>query len=694
MPSPSAPLPLSPSADSEENLVKNEGVPQRLAWLKERITYYAHRYHVLDAPELADAEYDALFQELLALEGDHPELVTADSPSQRVGGAPLSQFQQVAHRLPMLSLENAFSRGDMDDFEGRLLRFLKISEPLDYVAEPKLDGLAVELVYEDGALSVGSTRGDGQLGEDITANLKTIASIPLRLQTTKYPPRLEVRGEVFLPIAGFLALNEQRQAKGEPLFANPRNAAAGSLRQLDWQVAAARPLDFFCYGVADAQQLPWARHSEVLAYLRDLGFRVNPLVASCSGVDGVVAHFGRLGEIRSTLPYDIDGMVVKVDDLALQARLGSKSRCPRWAIAWKFEALQATTTLLAIEYGVGRTGAVTPVAILEAVQVGGAIIRRATLHNEDEIRRKDLRLGDTGLVQRAGDVIPEIVMAISERRTGEEQPIVMPSQCPSCGGGLSRLEGEAISRCLNPLCPAQRVRALIHFVGKAGLDIEGLGEKAVEQLYDQGLVRELPDFYALQEKDLSPLEGWAEKSAAKVVTAIANSLQTTLSRFVAALGIRLVGEVTAQLLASRFLSLEQMRAAGSEDFLDVEGVGEGAAASLVGYFANPQVAAMLDRLLACGLRLTANPPGALPLSGEVLVFTGTLHALSRDEAKSRVKALGGQVLSAVGKKVSCVVCGEGSGAKSKKAQELGLRVISEAEFMDWLAAVSRPPMEG
>lgn len=674
--------------------MQNESIPQRLAWLRERIAYHAHRYHVLDAPELADTEYDALFQELLALEGRYPELVTTDSPSQRVGGAPLAQFQQVAHRLPMLSLENAFSRGDVDDFEGRLCRFLKISGPLDYVAEPKLDGLAVELVYENGVLTVGSTRGDGQVGEDITANLKTIASIPLRLQTTNYPPRLEVRGEVFLPIAGFLALNEQRLAKGEPPFANPRNAAAGSLRQLDWQVAAARPLDFFCYAVADCQHLPWRRHSEVLNSLRDLGFPVNPLLAACSGVAEVVAHFDRLNEQRAALPYDIDGMVVKVDDLALQSRLGSKARCPRWAIAWKFEALQATTTLQAIEYGVGRTGAVTPVAVLAPVQVGGAIIRRATLHNEDEIRRKDLRLGDTVLVQRAGDVIPEIVMAVIERRTGDEQPIVMPSQCPSCEGGLTRLEGEIISRCLNPLCPAQRVRALTHFVGKAGLDIEGLGEKAVEQLYEHGLVRELPDFYTLSAKDLAPLEGWAEKSAAKAVTAIANSLQTTLARFLAALGIRLVGEVTARLLANRFPSLERIRAARLADFLDVEGVGEGAAASLVGYFANPQVATMLDGLLACGLRLQATPQGALPLTGEVFVFTGTLQALSRDEAKSRVTALGGQVLSAVGKKVSCVVCGEGSGAKAKKARELGLRLITEAEFMDWLTTASMPALGG
>lgn len=665
-----------------------ETARQRLAVLREQINYHGHRYYVQDAPEIADGEYDALFQELLALEGQYPDLVTADSPSQRVGGSPLAQFQQVAHRQPMLSLENAFSQADMLAFEERLLRFLKIDEPLDYVAEPKLDGLAVELVYADGLLVVGSTRGDGQTGEDITANLKTIATIPLRLHSTDPPTTLEVRGEVFLPIEGFQALNEQRLANGEAPFANPRNAAAGSLRQLDPQIAAARPLDFFCYGVADPSPTLCASQAALLAYLQGLGFKVNPLVKTCNGVEAVAAHFAELTVMRQTLPYDIDGMVVKVDSLALQGRLGNKARTPRWAIAWKFEAIQATTTLLAIEFGVGRTGAVTPVAILEPVQVGGVVVRRATLHNEEEIRRKDLRLGDTVLVQRAGDVIPEVVKALAEQRCGSEQPIVMPSQCPSCEQPLLRPAGEVISRCLNPACPAQRVRALIHYAGKAGLDIDGLGEKAVEQLYSQGLVQDIPDFYDLTPADLIRLEGWAEKSAENAVAAIAASLEVPLARFLAALGIRFVGEGTAQLLASRFDSLAQLRAAGLEDFMNIEGIGEQSAKSLVQFFANPHVAHTLDRLLARGLCLQLETRGGLPLTGTVFVFTGTLVSFSRDEAKARVKALGGQVVSAVGKKVTHVVCGEGSGSKQKKALELGLRLVSEAELLDLMQSAA------
>ncbi len=663
-----------------------EIVSQRLAFLRERINHHAHRYYVLDDPEVADSEYDALFRELLDLEKRYPNLVSPDSPSGRVGGAPLAQFQQVAHRLPMLSLENAFNSHDLFAFEERLSRFLKSDGPLDYVAEPKLDGLAVELIYEDGVLTVGSTRGDGQNGEDITANLKTIASIPLRLRGS--PALLEVRGEVFLPLAGFYSLNDQRLASGEAPFANPRNAAAGSLRQLDPQIAAARPLDFFCYGLADPSQVACQRQSEVLEHLQQLGFKVNPHVKTCLGVEAVAAHFAALTAIRSTLPYDIDGMVVKVDSLALQGRLGSKARTPRWAVAWKFAASQATTTLLAIEYAVGRTGAVTPVAILEPVQVGGVVVRRATLHNEDEIRRKDLRLGDTVLVQRAGDVIPEIVKAIVEKRSGREQAVVMPTRCPSCDSGLTRLAGEVISRCLSPACPAQLVRALIHYVGKAGLDIDGLGEKAVLQLYEQGLIRDIPDFYTLTASDLATLEGWAEKSAESAVAAIAKSLQVTLARLLAALGIRFVGEVTAQMLARRFDSLEQIRSACQEDFLDIEGIGIQSAKSLVDYFSNPQVAAMLDALVARGLRLRVEDKGDLPLTGMVFVFTGSLASFSRDEAKNRVKTLGGQVVSVVGKKVTHVVCGAGSGSKQKKALTLGLHLVSEEDFLNLIQAAA------
>ena len=659
-----------------------ETASQRLATLRELINYHSHRYYVQDDPEIADAEYDALFQELIALEERYPELVTPDSPTQRVGGLPLAEFRQVAHRLPMLSLENAFSLAKVVTFEKGVQTFLMHSAPLTYCAEPKLDGLAVELVYLNGFFTTGLTRGDGQMGEDITANLKTIPSIPLRLrQTTSVPEILEVRAEVFLPLAGFRTLNHQRLAAGEPPFANPRNAAAGSLRQLDPKVTAARPLDFFCYGVADPSLLPCQGHFEILAHLQALGLKSNPLRKRCVGLEEVTAYYDTLSGKRHELPYEIDGMVVKVDSLALQRRLGNTARTPRWAIAWKFEAVQATTTLRAIEFAVGRTGAVTPVAILEPVQVGGVVVRRATLHNEEEMRRKDLRLGDTVLVQRAGDVIPEIIKANVEQRTGNEQPIVMPTQCPACGYELTRPPGEAITRCFNPVCQAQRIRALIHYVGKGGLDIDGLGVKAVEQLYDQGLIRDIPDLYAIQAADLVRLEGWAQKSAENAVAAIAASLNVPLARFLAALGIRFVGEVTAQLLASRFSSLEQIRAARLEDFLDIEGIGEQSAKSLVQYFANCEVERMLDRLLACGLSLRTEARGAMPLTGKIFVFTGSMASFSRDEAKSQVKALGGQVVSTVGKKVTHVVCGANPGSKRKKAEELGVPIISEDEFV-------------
>lgn len=654
---------------------------QRLDVLRQQLNHHSHRYYVLDDPEIADSEYDALFQELLGLESQYPDLITPDSPSQRVGASPSDQFQQIAHRLPMLSLKNAFGIADVWAFEEQVLRFLKSADPLTYVAEPKLDGLAVELVYRDGLLVVGSTRGDGEVGEDITSNLKTIPTIPLRLQSASPPPLLEVRGEVFLPIKGFEALNAQRQARGESLFANPRNAAAGSLRQLDPQVAASRPLDFFCYGVADPSQTLCLGQAELLDFLHSLGLKVNPHRKSCAGIQAVADHYAFLETLRPQLPYAIDGMVVKVDPFTLQGRLGSKTRSPRWAIAWKFDPLQVTTRLLDVEFAVGRTGAVTPVAILDPVSVGGVVVSRATLHNEGEITRKDLRLGDKVVVQRAGDVIPEVVRVIVEQRTGGEQPVVMPSRCPSCDHELVRLPGEAITRCPSPLCPAQRVRALRHFVGKAGLDIDGMGEKAVEQLYDHGLVRDIPDLYVLKVEDLTKLEGWAEKSAIKAVLAIRSSLQSGLARFVSALGIRFVGEVTAHQLASRFGTLEAIQSARIEELLDMEGVGEQSANSLIQYFSDPRVDEMLERMRTYGLSLRAETQENGVLAGAVFVFTGTLTTLSRDEAKSRVKALGAQVVSSVGKKVTHVVCGESSGSKRKKAEELGLRIVDEGEFL-------------
>ena len=669
------------------NISDKDAIRQRLQALRQELQLHAHRYYVLDDPILADAEYDRLFQELVALEQQHPELVTPDSPSQRVGGAPLAQFATVAHSVPMLSLENAFGADDLVDFEERLFRFLQSREPIAYMTEPKLDGLAVELVYEDGLFTLGSTRGDGLVGEEITQNLKTIPTIPLRLSTRDgetAPARLEVRGEVFIGLADFKRLNEERGKAGETLFANPRNAAAGSLRQLDPKITATRPLDLYVYGVSDPTALPCKNQHELLKYLGSLGFKVNPLVHLCQSISEAVSQFTQLQDHRPTLPYDIDGMVVKVNDFALQERLGAKARSPRWAIAAKFPASQATTRLVAVEFGVGRTGAITPVAILEPVRVGGVMVSRATLHNEDELHRKGLMLGDTVLVQRAGDVIPEVVKPVIENRTGREQPIVMPTACPECGVTLVRAGQEAITRCPNPDCPAQRVRGLIHFTGKSGMDIEGLGKKAVEQLVSQGLIQDIPDIYRLTAEALATLDGWGDKSAENAVRAIGASRTPTLAKFLAALGIRHVGEVTAQLLAHHFASLTRLVLAGEADFLHIEGIGAQVATSLVDYFQDPTVQEMLARLEALGVRVQeenrdAEADGAL--AGSVFLFTGALAHLSRHEAKARIKELGGQVASGINRKVTHVVLGDSPGSKLTKARELGLTVITEDEFL-------------
>lgn len=669
------------------NISGKDGVRQRLQALRQELHLHAHRYYVLDDPILADAEYDRLFQELVALEQQHPELITADSPSQRVGGAPLAQFATVTHSVPMLSLENAFDADDLVDFEERLFRFLQSRAQISYVTEPKLDGLAVELVYEDGLFVLGSTRGDGLVGEEITQNLKTIQTIPLRLLTRDgegVPRRLEVRGEVFISLAGFKKLNEERGKAGESLFANPRNAAAGSLRQLDPRITATRPLDFYAYGVSDPTPLPCRDQHELLGHLGSLGFKVNPLVHLCQSISEVISQFIRLQGQRPALAYDIDGMVVKVNDFALQERLGAKARSPRWAIAAKFPASQATTRLLAVEFGVGRTGAITPVAILEPVRIGGVTVRRATLHNEDELRRKGLMLGDTVLVQRAGDVIPEVVKPVKENRTGQEQPITMPTTCPECGFSLVRAGQEAITRCPNPNCPAQRVRALIHFTGKSGMDIEGLGKKAVQQLVTQGLIQDIPDIYQLEAESLAALDGWGDKSAENAVRAIEASRTPPLAKFLAALGIRHVGEITAQLLARHFASLARLSLAGEADFLHIEGIGEQAATSLVDYFQDPAVQEMLARLEALGVcvqeeKQDAEADGAL--AGSVFLFTGGLARLSRHEAKARIKELGGQVASGISRRVTHVVLGDSPGSKLTKARELGLTVITEDEFL-------------
>jgi len=671
-------------------------IKKKIQKLREKINFHAYRYYELDDPLIADSEYDQLFQELLNLEELHPELVTPDSPTQRVGSKPLAEFKTVRHTHPMLSLENAFNETDLLDFEERLQRFLKSDIQLSYMAEPKLDGLAVELVYEKGLLAIGSTRGDGRTGEEITRNLKTVRSIPLRLAAPKnmqIPAVLEVRGEAYLALEGFRALNEQRLAAGEAVFANPRNAAAGSLRQLDSRVTAQRPLDFFAYGVSDAAQTPCSSQEELLDYLKKLNFRINPLTKFCRSIAQVVEHFSYLQDMRPTLPYDIDGMVVKVNSFELQQRLGSKARSPRWAIAAKFAATQATTILKKVEFQVGRTGAVTPVANLVPVTIGGVVVSRATLHNVGEIRRKGLKIGDHVLVQRAGDVIPEIVKPLTEQRDGSEKTIQMPANCPVCQHHLMLPEDEAITRCPNSHCPAQRLRLLIHYTSKAGMDIEGLGKKAMEQLFNEKLVLDIPDIYGLQAADLVVLEGWAEKSARNAVAAIEASRETTLARLISGLGIRYVGEEVAGLLDEHYGgSLEGLMQADEEELLDIEGIGPQTAQSIKEYFQDPEVKKMLSRLMGFDFTFVSarKSTGTRPLAGCVFLFTGSLAAMSRDEAKVRVKEQGGKVASQVSKKVTHVVVGEKPGSKLKKARELGLKLLTEKNFTDLLASNAVP----
>jgi len=662
----------------------DKGAADRLVELREQIRFHAHRYYVLDDPVISDGEYDALFRELLALEAEHPELVSQDSPSCRVGGAPLQAFTAVQHALPMLSLDNIFNFAEVASFEEKLQRYLKSDQPIRFITEPKLDGLAVELVYRQGVLSVGSTRGDGLAGEDITAQLKTVQAIPLRLHgmgEAVTPEELNVRGEVFLSKKGFHLLNRLRQEEGEALFANPRNAAAGSLRQLDSRVTAQRPLDFFVYGMGNAEDLAVSSQENVLCILSQLGFPVNPLIKVCTSSQEVEEQYQRILTVRHDLDYEIDGMVIKVDDLSLQQRLGSTARAPRWAVAWKFPATQATTVLEAVEFQVGRTGAVTPVAILRPVEVDGVVVRRATLHNQDEIAKKDLYLYDTVLVQRAGDVIPEVIKAIPDNRNGLERQIVFPTECPECGQRLIRAQGEAVLRCVNVYCPAQHLQKLIYFAGKNGLDLEGLGKKNVEHLVRAGLVRDLPDFFRLDAERLAALEGWGEKSARNVIAAIENRKTIPFAQLISALGIRHVGEVTAVALAAHFADLPQLMAADEKEYLQIDGIGLQVATALAEYFANPVVQDMVDQLYQAGLVIQPVAVKQETLTGRVFLFTGTLHAVSREEAKQLVKAQGGQVASSMSHRVTDVVAGEKAGGKKKKAEELGLVILSEEDFL-------------
>ena len=654
----------------------------RIQKLRDQIHYHNYRYHVLDDPVISDAKFDRLMQELQKFEDEFPELVTPDSPTQRVGAKPLEKFETVPHRVPMLSLENAFSEAEAGEFEERLKRFLRTSEEFDYVVEPKMDGVAVELVYEGGHLSVGSTRGDGYRGENVTQNLKTIHTIPLMLLSRELPAPdlLEVRGEVYMNLEDFNKLNQERLARGEPPFANPRNAAAGSLRQLDPGITAGRPLTIFCYGIGQVSGRSFESHWEILESLKAWGLRVNPLIERRQGIGQAIQYHHDLENQRHGLSYEIDGVVIKVDNLALQERLGTKARSPRWALAYKFAATQATTKVKDIVVNVGRTGAVTPMAVMEPVEVGGVTVSRATLHNEDEVARKDVRVGDTVLIQRAGDVIPEVVKVILEERPPEAQPFKMPSHCPVCDTPLVRPEGEAVTRCPNPDCRGALRRGILHFASKGAMDIDGLGEKIIDQLMDQGLVKNLADLYRLTEDDLIPLERFAEKSAGNLVAAIENSKNVDLDRFIYALGIRYVGEATAQLLAQHFQSMEALKEAGEEELLHIEGIGPQVAKGIREYFASKQNQELLNKLLEKIKIKPPEKPAESPLAGKTFVFTGGLAHLSREEAKAQVTARGGKVSSSVSAKTDYVVVGADPGSKYAKARELDVTILDEGAF--------------
>ncbi len=662
---------------------------RRVAELRELIERYNRRYYMLDDPEVPDAEYDQRMRELEELELRFPELAAADSPTRRVGGAPAAAFAAVRHRVPMLSLENAFSDQEVLDFDRRVRERFPRHSAVRYSAEPKLDGLAVSATYEDGAFVRAATRGDGETGEDITQNLRTIRSLPLRLRAADVPRVLEVRGEVFMPTAGFERFNREAAARGEKTFVNPRNAAAGSLRQLDPRVSARRPLEMFVYGVGYVENgnLPDSQ-SALLAALRRWGFNVSPEVRTVESIDGCLAYFRRIGEERRRLAYQIDGVVYKVDDLAMQRELGAVSRAPRWAIAHKFPAEEALTTVRGVEFQVGRTGALTPVARLAPVHVGGVTVSNATLHNFDELLRKDVRIGDTVVVRRAGDVIPEVVSVVPERRPAHAEPVALPAVCPVCGSPVVRDADQAAARCSGGRsCPAQRKEEIKHFASRRAMDIQGLGDKLIEQLVDAGLVRTPADVFALRFETLSELARMGEKSARNLLAAIETAKSTTFARFLNALGIRDVGEATAAALARHFGTLQNLRRAGEAELLEVVDVGPVVAANVAAYFRDPVNAAVVDQLLAAGVRW---PPGRAEarggkLSGRTFVLTGTLDGRTRDEAAAAIAALGGKVSGSVSKKTDYVVAGKDPGSKLDKAVGLGVAVLDERAFERLLA---------
>ncbi|MFS0880631.1 NAD-dependent DNA ligase LigA [Metabacillus niabensis] len=654
--------------------------------LHELLNTYNYEYHVLDKPSVPDSEYDRLMQELIKLEEQFPELKTPDSPTQRVGGVTLEAFQKVEHRTPMLSLGNAFNETDLRDFDRRVRQ--AVGDDVQYVVELKIDGLAVSLRYENGLFVQGATRGDGTTGEDITENLKTIRSIPLRL---KRELSFEVRGEAFMPRKSFERLNELRLEQEEEPFANPRNAAAGSIRQLDPKIAAKRNLDIFVYSIADLGGIGVQRHSEALDLLEELGFKTNKERRKCDSIEEVLTAINEIQEKRSTLTYDIDGIVIKVDSLAQQEELGFTAKSPRWAIAYKFPAEEVMTKLLDIELSVGRTGVITPTAILEPVRVAGTTVQRASLHNEDLIREKDIKIGDTVVVKKAGDIIPEVVNVLVDLRTGEEKEFSMPTHCPACESELVRIEGEVALRCINPQCPAQIKEGLIHFVSRNAMNIDGLGERVVEQLFVEGLIKDVADLYRLTRDELIKLERMGEKSTDNLLQAIEQSKGNSLERLLFGLGIRHVGAKAAKTLAQQFETIENLQKASREELIAINEIGDKMADAVVTYFENPDVQHLIAELKSLGVNTEYKGPKLIKaedsdsyLAGKTVVLTGKLEQLTRNEAKEGIEALGGKVTGSVSKSTDLVVAGEAAGSKLKKAQELSIEVWDEARLYEEL----------
>ncbi|WP_086932269.1 NAD-dependent DNA ligase LigA [Agarilytica rhodophyticola] len=662
-------------------------VTQRLETLKQQLIYHGHRYYVLDDPEIPDVEYDRMFQELSTIEAQYPQLISPDSPSQRVGAAPLSEFTSVRHEMRMLSLDNAFSSEDMQAFDERIKDRLKSDATIEYACEPKFDGIAISLLYRDGVLVRGATRGDGETGEDITQNVRTIGSIPIRLMGEGYPANLEVRGEIYLPHKGFDALNKKALENGDKPFVNPRNAAAGSLRQLDSSITASRPLVMCAYSVGwyEGGELP-DTHMAIIEKLGQWGFFISDQRRVVEGADGCLDYYQYLEKLRPSLPFDIDGIVFKVNSMALQQSLGFVSRAPRWAIAHKFPAQEEVTLLKDVEFQVGRTGAITPVAKLEPVFVGGVTVSNATLHNRDEVERLQIKIGDTVIVRRAGDVIPQIVSVVLSKRPEGAQSIHFPERCPVCQSPVEAKEGEAVYRCTGGfVCEAQRKEAIKHFASRNAMDVDGLGDKIVEQLVDNALIHSVADLFALKRDDVANLERMGEKSADNLLHALQESKNTTFARFIFSLGIREVGQATARNLAQYFGGLDSLRTASAEDLQEVDDVGPVVADFVVQFFAQEQNNAVVDALVAAGVHWQETEkvtPEVLPLNGQTFVLTGSLESMSRNDGKEILQNFGAKVSGSVSAKTDCLVAGPGAGSKLTKAESLGIKVIDEQAFLE------------